>query len=108
MYTPFHGQFLRDFRGPDGARFLSFHVGEARLAFALCIDFFATEGMNVRGPSTSLGIIVLVCLNLPTREFYWAVGGGLFLWYGPDVLMWVCDTCVSLLAPGLHHRGRPV
>lgn len=54
------------------------------------------------------GYWTIVCLNLPTREFYWAVGAGLFLWYGPNVLTWVCDAYVSLLAPRPHHRGRPV
>lgn len=41
---------------------------------------------------------VIVCLNLPTREFFWATGAGLFLWYGPIVVTWVCDAFVRLFA----------
>lgn len=44
-----------------------------------------------------------MCLNLPTREFYWAVGAGLFLWYGSRVFTWVCDASVRPLASRPHH-----
>lgn len=50
---------------------------------------------------------IVACLNLPTREFYLAVGVGLFLWYGPNILTWICDTFVRLLIPRPHYRGRP-
>lgn len=53
------------------------------------------------------GYWIIVCLNLPTREFYVAVGAALFLWYGPNVLTWACDTSARLFAPRPHHRGRP-
>lgn len=52
------------------------------------------------------GFWTVVCLNLPTAEFYWAVGAVLFLWYGPDVLTCVCNTPVRLFATRPHHRGR--
>lgn len=63
-------EFLRTFRGPDGELFCVSGNDEARLSFALCIDFFATEGMRVRGPSTSVGIIALACLELPVDIRY--------------------------------------
>jgi hypothetical protein len=65
-HTPFDAEFLRTFQGPDGQTlFADVPDGEARLAFTLCIDFFATEGMKIRGPHTSVGIIAMACLNLP-------------------------------------------
>ena len=70
LKSPHHGEFLRNLRGQDGNLFYCGPAGEARLTFALCIDFFATEGMNVRGPSTSLGIIALACLDLPVEIRY--------------------------------------
>ena len=41
-----------------------------QLTFALYIDFFTTEGMNVRGLSTSLSIIMLLCLDLSIEICY--------------------------------------
>ncbi|KAI0740301.1 hypothetical protein C8Q76DRAFT_609410, partial [Earliella scabrosa] len=67
--TPFDAQYLRTLRGHDGQLY-SVGGDEARLTFSLCIDFFATEGMHVRGPSTSLGIIALACLELPVEIRY--------------------------------------
>ena len=70
LNSPHHGEFLRNLRGHDGNLFYCGPGGEARLTFALCIDFFASEGMNVRGPSSSLGIIALACLDLPVEIRY--------------------------------------
>lgn len=49
---------------------------------------------------------IIVCLNLPTREFYWAAAAGLFLWYGPNVLTWGCHAYVRLFATRQPHRDR--
>ena len=71
--TPHDANFLRNLKGHDGELFYSKQAadrGEARLTFALCVDFFATEGMHVRGPTTSLGIIALACLDLPVEIRY--------------------------------------
>jgi hypothetical protein len=43
---------------------------EGHYAFALHIDFFNPEGMNLRGTNTSSGIISMVCLNLPSYIRY--------------------------------------
>lgn len=70
--SPFEAEFLRGFNGPDGKTlFVSGGEGnELRLVFSLCVDFFASAGMRVRGPTNSLGIIALVCLNLPIEVRY--------------------------------------
>ena len=65
-----HGEFLCNLRGQDGNLFYCGAAGEALLTFALCIYFIATEGMNVRGLSTSLGIVALACLDLPVEIRY--------------------------------------
>lgn len=63
--TPHDANFLRSFLGPDGELFCVAPDSEARLTFALFVDFFATEGMKERGSHTSLGIVALACLDLP-------------------------------------------
>ncbi|PIL30343.1 hypothetical protein GSI_07528 [Ganoderma sinense ZZ0214-1] len=71
--TPHDAEFLRNLKGHDGELFYAEKDAgreEARLTFALCVDFFATEGMHVRGPTTSLGIIALACLDLPIEIRY--------------------------------------
>lgn len=61
----FDAQFLREFGGPDPPKLFIDRCGEGRYAFALHVDFFNPEGMNLRGASTSSGIISMACLNLP-------------------------------------------
>ncbi|PIL30484.1 hypothetical protein GSI_07183 [Ganoderma sinense ZZ0214-1] len=70
LRTPHDAQFLRSFQGQDGKLFCDSPDGEARLSFALFVDFFAAEGMKERGPNTSLGIVVLACLDLPVEIRY--------------------------------------
>ena len=41
--------------------------GAGQYAFSLNVDFFAVEGMRVRGATMSAGIISLACLNLPPK-----------------------------------------
>ncbi|KAG2746883.1 hypothetical protein P692DRAFT_20699316, partial [Suillus brevipes Sb2] len=43
---------------------------EGCYAFALHKDFFNPEGLNIRGASTSCGIISMACLNLPVDIRY--------------------------------------
>lgn len=59
-------------KGPEGASETLFidRGDEGRYAFAMNVDFFATEGMRTRGPHTSCGIISLACLNLPVDIRY--------------------------------------
>ena len=68
--SPHDAKFLRSFQGQDGKLFCATPDGEARLTFALFVDFFATEGMKERGPHTSLGIVALACLELPVEIRY--------------------------------------
>jgi hypothetical protein len=64
MHDIFDGEFLRQFRGPDGKHF-SLGNGEGRYAFSLCVDFFNPYTNKQAGKKSSIGIISLVCLNLP-------------------------------------------
>jgi hypothetical protein len=63
--NPFDAQFLREFRGPEPGSLFVDRGEEGRYAFALHVDFFNPEGLNLRGASTSCGIISMACLNLP-------------------------------------------
>jgi hypothetical protein len=63
--NPFEAQFLRSFGSPKPETLFINRGEEGRYAFALHVDFFNPEGMNVRGASTSCRIISMACLNLP-------------------------------------------
>lgn len=71
MHGPFDARFLREFEFDADRRLLFVDRGaEARLVFALAIDFFNVEGLRLRGATTSCGIISLACLNLlPERRY---------------------------------------
>ena len=65
----FDGQFLRDFDGPDGQPFRSTaQVG--RYSFSLCVDFFNPFSNKQAGKKSSVGIISVVCVNLPPSLRY--------------------------------------
>lgn len=66
----FDADFLKTFKGPDGERLFLDRGDEGRYIFTLNIDFFNPEGMNIRGPSTSCGIISMACLNIPVDQRY--------------------------------------
>lgn len=83
--TPHDAKFLRSFLGQDGELFCATSDNEARLTFALFVDFFATEGMKERGPHTSSGIVALACLDLPIE-----------IRYKPEYMYLVC------IIPGPH------
>jgi hypothetical protein len=72
MCSPFHAKAAREFVGPDqkGLFMRADDASEARLLFMLCLDWFNAGGMRMRGPSTSVGIIALACLNLPLELRY--------------------------------------
>ena len=58
-------RFVREFLGPDGRLFVDRPGSEARLLFALNVDFFSVEGNSLRGATESAGIIAMTCLNIP-------------------------------------------
>ncbi|PBK80990.1 hypothetical protein ARMGADRAFT_893123, partial [Armillaria gallica] len=64
MRDIFDGQILREFKGPDGLHF-SIGNGEGRYVFSLGCDFFNPHGNKQAGKKKSIGILSLVCLNLP-------------------------------------------
>jgi hypothetical protein len=67
----FHGGFIQTFEGPiAGHLFVDRPGKEGPYLFALNVDFFNSEGMTIRGASTSSGIIAAACLNLPLEICY--------------------------------------
>ena len=69
MRDIFDGQFLRDFKGPDGQPFCS-TVQAGRYSFGLCVDFFNPFTNKQAGKKCSIGIISVVCLSLPPSLRY--------------------------------------
>ena len=62
----FQAEFVRTFKGPEPDKlFVDRPSNEARLLFALNVDYFSAEGQTIRGASASCGIISAACLNLP-------------------------------------------
>ncbi|KAG2746128.1 hypothetical protein P692DRAFT_20739319 [Suillus brevipes Sb2] len=70
MKNAFKAQFLHQFRGPEPGLLFIDRGEEGHYAFALHVDFFNPEGMNLHGASTSSGIISMACLNLPSDIRY--------------------------------------
>jgi hypothetical protein len=67
----FDAEFVRTFPGPEpNTLFVQRPGTEGRYLFVANIDFFNVEGMRIRGPSISNGIIALACLNLPLEIRY--------------------------------------
>ena len=65
MFDIFDGEVLRNFKGPHGRTHFSEGNGEGRYVFSLSLDFFNPLGNKQAGKKISVGIISLVCLNLP-------------------------------------------
>jgi len=63
------GEILRNFEGPDGKHF-SIGGTEGRYVFSLGMDFFNPLGNKQAGKKKSVGMISLVCLNLPIELRY--------------------------------------
>jgi len=69
MHDIFDGNMLRNFRGPGG-HYFSHGDGEGRYVFSLSLDFFNPLGNKQAGKKVSVGLISLVCLNLPPELRY--------------------------------------
>jgi hypothetical protein len=65
----FEAGFLKTFSHRERL-FVDRPAGEGRYVFALNVDFFDPETLNIRGASTSCGIISLACLNIPLHLRY--------------------------------------
>jgi hypothetical protein len=69
MHDIFDGELLREFKGPDGKHF---RLGgdEGRYVFSLSADFFNPLTNKQGGKKVSVGVISLVCLNIPPSLRY--------------------------------------
>jgi Transposase family tnp2 len=69
MHDIFDGEYVRNFKGPDGR---SFSLGgeEGRYLFSLSVDFFNPYTNKQSGNKSSVGLISVVCLNLPPSMRY--------------------------------------
>lgn len=63
-------EFLRKMKGPDGKTLFVDRGVEGRYLFSLNVDFFNIEGMRIRGAKISVGLISMVCLDLPPEIRY--------------------------------------
>ena len=68
MKDIFDGEILRNFKGFDGQHFSN--GDEGRYVFSLCVDYFNPLGNKQAGKKKSIGLISLVCLNLPPDMRY--------------------------------------
>ena len=69
MKDIFDGEILQNFTGPDGQHF-SDGGNEGRYVFSLCVDYFNPLGNKQAGKKKSVGLISIVCLNLPPELRY--------------------------------------
>lgn len=69
MKDIFDAEILRNFKGFDGQHF-STSGEEGRYVFSLCVDYFNPLGNKQAGKKKSIGLISLVCLNLPPDMRY--------------------------------------
>ena len=64
MHDIFDGEVLHNFSGPDRRHF-SVGGKEGHYVFSLCVNFFNPLSNKQAGKKMSVGLISLVCLNLP-------------------------------------------
>ena len=69
MHDIFDAKFIRGFKGPDGRSF-SLGGGEGHYIFSLFVNFFNPYTNKQSGKKSSVGLISLVCLNLPPSICY--------------------------------------
>ena len=64
MHDAIDGEMLQNFNGPDGKHF-SIGGEDGWYVFSLGLDFFNPGGNKQAGKKKSVGMVSLVCLNLP-------------------------------------------
>src|SRR5271169_4972828 len=69
MKDIFDAEILRNFKGFDGQHFGT-SGNEGLYVFSLCMDYFNPLGNKQAGKKKSIGLISLVCLNLPPEMRY--------------------------------------
>lgn len=69
MKDIFEGEIIRNFQDPDGKHF-GLSREEGRYLFSLGVDFFNPLGNKQSGKKRSVGLVSLVCLNLPIELRY--------------------------------------
>ena len=69
MKDIFEGEVIRNFQGPDGKHF-GLSGEEGRYLFSFGVDFFNPLGNKQAGKKRSVGLVSLVCLNLPINLRY--------------------------------------
>ena len=69
MRDVFDGQFFQNFKLPDGQPFCS-TIDIGHYSFSLCVDFFNPLTNKQAGKKSSIGIISVVCVNLPPSLRY--------------------------------------
>ena len=69
MWDIFNGEMLQNFKGPDNKHF-GHEEDEGHYVFSLGVDFFNPLLNKQSGKKVSMGIISLVCLNLPPNIHY--------------------------------------
>lgn len=69
MKDIFDAEILQNFEAFDGQHF-SASGEEGRYVFSLCVDYFNPLGNKQAGKKKSIGLISLVCLNLPPEMRY--------------------------------------
>jgi hypothetical protein len=69
MKDIFDAEILQNFKGFDGQHFGT-GGEEGRYVFSLCVDYFNPLGNKQAGKKKSIGLISLVCLNLPLDMRY--------------------------------------
>ena len=75
VHDIFESKVVREFEGPvigpNGTKnFFDAEDNELRLLFTLCVDWMNPFGKNASNASGSIGIISLICINLPFSERY--------------------------------------